>query len=229
MRYFGGKFRTSTQIANYINPLIGDKKYIEPFIGGSWVFSKIKANEKLGSDLNKYLSSLYNAILAGWEIPDTITKELYTKIKNNKDKYPEELVAFVGFGCSFSGKWFGGYAKSADRNYALNAKNSLIKKSKGFENSTFQYKDYRDYNVKDCIIYCDPPYDETTKFDAIGNFNTAEFWQTMRKWSKDNIVFISEYIAPDDFENLLEMPTKMDMHTKNGKEMRVEKLFKLRT
>ena len=37
--------------------------------------------------------------------------------------------SFVGFGCSFAGKWFGGYARSNDkRNYAKMAKNSLNKK-----------------------------------------------------------------------------------------------------
>ena len=30
-------------------------------------------------------------------------------------------------------------------------------------------------------------------------FDNEKFWDVMRKWSKDNYVFISETSAPDDF------------------------------
>lgn len=49
----------------------------------------------------------------------------------------------------------------------------------------------------------------------------------MRLWSKNNDVYISEYVAPDDFECVLEIPTKIDIRNRDNKmERRVEKLFK---
>jgi len=49
----------------------------------------------------------------------------------------------------------------------------------------------------------------------------------MRLWSKNNLVFISEYIAPDDFKCVLQINTKTDMRNKNNNKIsRIEKLFK---
>ena len=59
------------------------------------------------------------------------------------------------------------------------------------------------------------------------DFNTEEFWDVMRNWSKNNDVYISEYVAPDDFECVLEIQTKTDIRNgKNQLDKRVEKLFK---
>lgn len=49
------------------------------------------------------------------------------------------------------------------------------------------------------VIYCDPPYANTKQFANSQNFNYDEFWETMRQWSKNNYVLISELEAPDDF------------------------------
>ena len=36
-------------------------------------------------------------------------------------------------------------------------------------------------------------------------FDTEEFWEIMRKWSKNNIVLISEMDAPEDFVEVWNM------------------------
>ena len=45
------------------------------------------------------------------------------------------------------------------------------------------------------IIYCDPPYDGTSKYNNNSEFNHIEFWE----WVKNckNPVYVSEYQAPD--------------------------------
>ena len=50
------------------------------------------------------------------------------------------------------------------------------------------------------LIYCDPPYQSTEGYSSTGEFNHELFWETMRIWSKDNCVFISEESAPKDFK-----------------------------
>lgn len=91
----------------------------------------------------------------------------------------------------------------------------------------FEYVDYKTLSFSGCLIYCDPPYDNTTKFTGTPDFNTEKFWNVMRLWSQNNDVYISEYVAPEDFECVLEMPTKIDIRNKkNQMEKRIEKLFK---
>lgn len=91
----------------------------------------------------------------------------------------------------------------------------------------FEYADYKTLVFSGCLIYCDSPYAGTTKFTGVPDFNTKEFWDIMRLWSENNDVYISEYVAPKDFECVLEIPTKIDIRNKDNRmERRVEKLFK---
>lgn len=182
--------------------------------------------EREGYDKHPYLISMYKSLQEGWMPPTSLTREEYKYIKDNKDEQPH-LTGFVGFGCSFAGKWFGGYAKSGDRNYCLNAHNSIIKKMKTMQDVKFECKDYKELIVKDALIYCDPPYQGTTQYGKIvGDFDTKEFWETVRKWSKHNTVVVSEYSAPDDFIEVWRKATKTDIRNKNNEqEDRIEKLY----
>lgn len=73
------------------------------------------------------------------------------------------------------------------------------------------------------MIYCDPPYEGTTKY-ATGGFNYKTFWNWVRELSLSNYVLVSEYNAPDDFTSIWEKSVttslKVDKH-----EDRTEKLF----
>ena len=230
MRYFGGKSRICKDIATILNENRGEGQiFLSPFVGGGWVEQYIKGPKVL-VDKHKYLISMYLELQKGWMPPTTIAKEEYLYIKDNPDKMPH-LTGFVGFGCSHSGKWFGGYAKDGTgRNYCLNAHNSLIRKIENglLDGSKFICSDYRDLNPRDYLIYCDPPYKGTTQYDreVVGYFDHNEFWKIMREWSQHNKVFISEYNAPEDFKLVWEKNTKLDMKS-NRNQDRVERLFTL--
>ena len=59
---------------------------------------------------------------------------------------------------------------------------------------------YDSFKPKKMTIYCDPPYrGNLFNTEHFSQFDHDAFWETMRKWSKNNLVFISEYEAPDDF------------------------------
>lgn len=60
---------------------------------------------------------------------------------------------------------------------------------------------------KNAIIYCDPPYKWTAEYSE-WQFNHKEFWEYIRKISKTNKVFISEYTAPDDFKAIYNFSQK---------------------
>lgn len=230
IRYFGGKTRTCKSISEIINKNIKDNyiKFISPFVGGAWVESLVQSNNKYLYDKHPYLIEMYKALKKGWKPPTNLSKEEYEYVRIRKNEKPY-LTGFVGFGCSFAGKWFGGYAKDkTNRNYCLNAYNSILKKMKSLQDAHFECKDYKELKPKDSIIYCDPPYNGFTQYDEglLGKFNTEEFWEYMRKWSCNNLVFISEYDAPDDFTCIWQKETKLDIRNKNNKkEQRIEKLF----
>jgi len=98
----------------------------------------------------------------------------------------------------------------------------------GFKDTKFECCDYRNLSPIDSVIYCDPPYNETTQYSKkiVGEFVSEEFWDVIRKWSKDNIVIVSEYNAPSDFDCIWEKKIKLDIRDSNNKRKpRVEKLF----
>jgi len=49
------------------------------------------------------------------------------------------------------------------------------------------------------LMYVSKPIYDFGHLPLFGEFDHAEFWQTMREWSKANTVLISEYTAPPDF------------------------------
>lgn len=131
MQYFGGK----AKIAKYIVPYLEGVRrkgqvYVEPFVGGANIVSKM-SGERKAYDLNKYLIAMYKGVQSGYDLPHYITEEDYKYIKEHKDEN-KILTGFVGFGCSFAGKWFGGYARGhgGKLGYADTSKRSLLKKWK---------------------------------------------------------------------------------------------------
>ena len=122
----------------------------------------------------------------------------------------------------------GGYARSSGKTcYAATSQRSLLKQLPLIQDVEFHSGSYTQFKPENMLIYCDPPYQGTTSYGAVGEFNHEEFWDTMRKWSENNTVVISEYNAPDDFECVLTCQSRMGLRVESGaNEMRVEKLFK---
>ena len=86
------------------------------------------------------------------------------------------------------------------------------------------YLDNEFCNLKNALIYCDPPYSNTTKYST-KEFDTNKFWDWCRIMSKNNYVYISEYNAPEDFECIWQKEITTSLKVKEH-EKRVEKLFR---
>ena len=205
MRYLGGKSRISTQLSNVVNTTFverGERVFVSLFCGSCAIESKVNADVKILNDKHPYLIAMWKALQNGWIPPEEISKEQYKYIKEHKDE-DMALSGFVGFGCSFGGKWFGGLAanKRGD-NYCRRANKSVLKDIDGLRNATFLCLDYKDVEIpQGAIVYADPPYDKTTGY-SLGDFDSNEFWSYVRKLSETNIVLISEEKAPDDFVSI---------------------------
>ena len=197
------------------------------FCGSCSIESKVKGFDKIiCNDKHEYLIELFKGVQNGYELPEIITEEQYKYIREHKDN-DKALTGFVGFGCSFGGKWFGGYARNkTNTNYALQSKKSLLKDMSNLTTAHFTCQDYHDVIIpNNSIVYADPPYNNTTGYGK-DKFNSDEFWEYMRIISKNNKVFISEQTAPNDFECVWEKEFTRTLDVNKDNQFKVtEKLF----
>jgi len=223
MRYFGGKARLARELANIINQYDAET-YHEPFCGMFSVGSLVTAPIRSGADNQEDLILLLKAVRDGWEGPEFLSEDEYEFLKGVD---PCAMRAFAGFGCSNSGKFFGGYAReSTGRNFAANARSSLLKLAPKLQGVEFRHESYLDFDEPVDLIYCDPPYSNTTGFTT-GDFDTEEFWSWAYDRAKHSTVLVSEYVAPSWTEVVWEKNVRLSMKSKD-KKPRIEKLFKVR-
>lgn len=209
MVYMGSKNRIAKELIPIITKdLKPNQWYVEPFVGGANMIDKIEHTYKLGADNNKYLIALLEAVQNGQELPEHITKDEYIAVKTNKDNYPDWYVGFVGFVCSFRGKFFGGYSgyyttkTGIQRNYIKERINNILKQNLDGIKLVCSSYDALDIPANS-IIYCDPPYNGTTKYKD--SFDSDAFWQWCRDKAKEgHTVYVSEYNAPEDFKCIWE-------------------------
>ena len=234
MVYVGSKSR----LAKYIVPILQkeiDKVHYNTFIdccvGGSNIIDKIKCENKIGIDNNKYLIALYNKIKeTDFTFPEKPTQETFNDIKANPDAYEDWYVGLVAFTCSFcAGGLNAGYiAKAGDRDYYAERCRNLAKQIPLLKDISYICSDFsiiRTY--KDCVIYIDPPYfNAKRKYDTSKNFDYNRFWETVREVSIYNKVFVSETTVPPDFTVIWEK--SMEKHFKSNKVVDTEKLVTLK-
>jgi DNA adenine methylase len=230
---------SKNKIANEILPLIlkdrlSDQQwYVEPFVGGCNTIDKV-SGKRIGNDNNLYLISMWKALQNGWNPPELITEDLYNQIRTNKENYEPELVGYVGFLLSFGAKWFGGYRRDVAgtkgdidnmKTQSRRALNSILKQSPFIQNVKFTNVNYWQMTIpKNSIIYCDPPYEGTTKYKG-ETFDYIKFWNWVREMSKiGHYVFVSEYNAPKDFECIWQKDVNVTLSKQDGI-VNCEKLF----
>ena len=183
MKYMGSKNR----IAKHILPIIlkdrkPDQWFVDTCTGGANLIDKVSGN-RIANDINKYLIALLEYLAKGF-IPEEITKEKYNSIRKYKDDYPEWLVGYAGICCSYSGKWFGGFAgevntKGGIRNYQKEALANIEKQSKSLKGIVFKSCCMQDLEIpSESIIYCDIPYKGTTRYKD--EFDHDAFWDRVR-------------------------------------------------
>jgi DNA adenine methylase len=201
MQYMGGKSRQAKHIAGVLSAYAGTcRYYVEPFLGGASVFERAAGIflHPVGSDVHPDLILMWQALLDGWLPPDAVTREEYNELRTAE---PSPLRGFVGFGCSYGGKWFGGYAYSAGgRDYCGGSKRVALRKARAMSavGATVHRSSYLDLDpLPGTLVYCDPPYAGTTKYNGTNAFDHGDFWARARGWADAGaVVVVSEYSAP---------------------------------
>jgi DNA adenine methylase len=209
---------SKSRIAKYVVPIIQKyidennlKGYIDIMVGGANIIDKIKTNRKIGSDINEYLIELYKNLYRLNELPEFVTKEHYSEVRNSYNNKTNEFekwyIGAIGFLASYNGRFFdGGYAglvntkANTTRNYYDEAKRNLQSQVQNLNDIKWVWADYRamNKNINQWLIYCNPPYKDTKQYGINKTFNHGEFWQWVREMSVNNIVLVSECQAPED-------------------------------
>lgn len=248
--YHGGKYRTGENIAKVITDYtlniqtktgIKIKGYCEPFCGMLGVYRHIPALfeekgyhdlEYLAGDTNESVIMMWKEAQKGWKPPKTCSERTYNKLKN--DSSPSAIKGFCCHQFSFGGEYCGSYAcnygKSKDASTAANRVIEIADELYDVEFHAGQYQMFS--KLKGFVIYCDPPYSNAkslykTEDRSAMQFDSKIFWKWAKDMSKDNIVFVSEYQAPNGFRCVLEQKHHGQQVYKNKKYTfdRNEKLF----
>ena len=208
--------------------------YIEPFAGGMNMIDKVEGN-RIANDLSSPLIAMWEALVYGNWKPAKYTKEEHRHVRLNKINYEPHIVGWVGFNCSYSGVFFGGYAGETKtkigtiRDYQQEAINNTAKQIPKLQGVKFTNLKYNEIEIPpNSIIYCDPPYENTSKY-KVDEFNHNLFWDWCRKLSKQgHSVWVSEYNAPSDFECVWEKVARSSLSANGksgGSKISTEKLF----
>ena len=240
MVYMGSKTKYANAICPILQKVIKEKNidtYIECFVGGAHIIDKIKCKNKIGYDRSETLIALLSQAAEDWsKVLKEGSRELWDKGKAYvKDGImPKDMsladIGAIEFFASFSTRGFpGGYAKNTPtKDYFKQRYRNMEKQAPQLKGITFKCQHYWELEpVQGALIYLDPPYANTKQY---GYANQAKmdyehFWEWVREISKENYVFVSEQVAPPDFEIVWETETRRTSGLDNNFKA-TEKLFR---
>lgn len=243
MKYVGSKAKIKKDIISILQKIIDENNitnYIEPFVGGANIIDDIKCDNKIGYDNEEILIELLNECKANSdflnELPELPTKEHYYEVRDNiENKYSKAYQGAILFFASYNAKINGGYGAFANtkdgkiRNYFQEAKRNLEKQLNSLKDIKFVWSDYKNIELpkNKSLIYCDIPYESSMgkMYNTEDTFNHKEFWQWVRDNSKNHIIVVSEYNAPDDFKCIWEKEHITNMNNRDNQQKKVEKMF----
>ena len=222
MNYMGGKHRQGPKIAAFIEPYMKPGlSYIEPFCGAmgtAWRILPLAVKHDIEhiwlSDSNEALINMWQALLDGWEPPDVVTEEMYLHHKKTRDP-KDPMTAYCGYGMSFGGKWWGGYAREKRGQPIAMPSTKISKRLRlNCRKKAFHIKpcsprlsccDYRALGgVSNSLIYLDPPYAGRCKAHGV-DFDHDRFWAWADELAKlNNTVFVTEFLAPEPWERVFD-------------------------
>ena len=229
MKFLGSKAKIAKELLSVMLPYRKHRTWIEPFVGGGNMIDKVDGH-RIGYDDD------FNVILALITIRDSVdvlpkdntkfTEDDYLSLRDNFDC---PYRAFAGFAYSYGGKWLGGWRrdKEGKRDYVAEAYRSAKKQSEKLQGVKLFCETYYEAHYPEpynSLIYCDPPYQGTTRYSK--KFNHDHFWNWCREMARDGyLLFVSEYNAPEDFKCIWSKKVNNTLVRDTGSKQGIEKLF----
>lgn len=221
-------------VYNDIDPIPGqmiqkilseDREYIKTLICGREEFFKIR--DKEDKTIDDHLKLLVNSF------GNDCKSYLYSKESSDfKYKLAKEIIE--NHDC------FGGYKQTETFKKTLYETKKItqlkqvqqlerlaqLENMKVIPSLEIHNKDYKEFSdIKNSIIYLDPPYKDTKKAYRNNDIDYEEFYRWCKDVSKDNIVLISGYYMPDDFEVVFEFARARSTVQSGQHESKYEKLY----
>jgi len=211
VKYLGGKYKIAGWIHETLLPYTRDNTtYLEPFLGGGSVAARLAPHfldVHLG-DIHEDLILMWHAAQQGWIPPHAISRADYDI---QRVAQPSPLRGFVGFAGSYRGKWFGSYgAQHFDRHwgkwsYEIPGQSKIVAHdAAAFRHAHIECCSYDQWTPSQgWLVYCDPPYQDTTVYRGHEHFDHHKFWRVAATWVENGAdVIVSESVAPDDWRIL---------------------------
>lgn len=206
MRYLGGKFRQAKEIARIVSEMGKPVSYHEPFCGS--LASAIAVSKVIPgvpvvlSDANPYLMSFWIGSKNGFNPPETITEADYATYNSKRD-VNDPMTGYVGFACSFGGKFFGGAART-DGVIRPSWKNTMERirwvRDNDVSLSCCAYWDHSSQTTGS-LTYLDPPYVGRTPQSKVVPPFDREHFETYAEGLPGSVIS-SEFINPRGWEVL---------------------------
>ena len=234
MVYVGGKARYAKDILRVV--LAGSDRsrpYVEPFAGGFNTITRV-TGPRWANDNHRYLIAMFQALQAGWVPPRIISEEFYIDVRDNRDRYSDPVVGWVGFAATYSGKWFGGYARGkaangTPRDYVGERFRNIMKQVPALAGMRITHGDYSSMAIQPgSLVYCDPPYANSQGYAGAGAFDSTAFYA----WAEDlvragSVVYVSEYSAPDHWIDAWSRRVHSTLDQDTGSKQETERLYRV--
>lgn len=239
MVYQGSKNRLVKYLVPIIQKYIDDNNittYIEPMCGSCSVIENIKCDKRIAADINDELIALLQYVKTDADLsiaPANCSFEHYADVRENRKfntgKYSKEYTALIGYCASYGGRYFdGGYGrdKTGKRNIYAERVENLKTDSELLKDITLVCCDYKKFNgFHGALFYFDPPYKNTKQYSK-QSIDYDFFYNFLRELAESNIVVVSEYDMPDDFECIWQKERKvLQKSDRAAGDKAVEKLF----
>lgn len=239
IRYQGGKQR----FAKAIYEVISDYEYeitgknnlniYAPFFGMGSVELEFARNDNLdecvrkitANDINEDVILMWQSLQDGWLPKKTCSETYYYNLKKkNPSAERGYYLSAYAFGGVFSSGFRGNYQSiEQSKREGINMYNKVKEVVPLLDCFEFIHGSYCDTTPeKGEMVYADPPYFSSLNYGVnkhLTDFNYDEFWDIMRKWSKTNIVFISEEKGghiPKDFVCIWSVNAKRTLGSHKG-------------
>lgn len=233
MRYLGGKAKLAKRIAAIVDAERADgEPYWDLCCGAGNVLAAISPRgPRYGVDVVPCLVRLHSEVRDGVFVPPSnATRETHAALRRQATDNPlcdDPMLAFYGFGLSFCGDWFCGFASDPHGKYDYlgAATRGLAKKAVLFQGVEFICARWQ--SLMDRIsgtVYIDPPYAGTTGYKAAPPHDPVAFWKAADELvERDTVraVFVSEYTAPAHWVEV----ARWEGHKAINHGTRVERLF----
>lgn len=154
----------------------------------------------------------------GWTPPPTLTEARYVELReaSRRGEVSAE-IGFAGFGASFGGKYFGGFARphARQRDKAAASSRALIADAAHLARADFRCLDFEALPSAVGVLpgdvwYFDKPYAGTTGYAGTPKFDHPRFWAFAEALSEIVPVLVSEFAAPAGWRPIWSVGRKLE-------------------